>query len=47
MDQILNLFGRPEKITAFIQNSRGVGNPEVDDSVGFFHSRLHLFSQHL
>ncbi|KAJ7283781.1 hypothetical protein C8J57DRAFT_1171656 [Mycena rebaudengoi] len=32
MDQILNLFGRPEKITAFIQNSRGVGNPEVDDS---------------
>ncbi|KAJ7904388.1 hypothetical protein B0H14DRAFT_2662613 [Mycena olivaceomarginata] len=32
MDQALALFGRPEKITAFIQNSRGVGHPEVDDS---------------
>lgn len=33
MDQILALFGRPDKITAFIQNSRGVGHPDVDDSV--------------
>ncbi|KAJ7667862.1 hypothetical protein DFH06DRAFT_1381800 [Mycena polygramma] len=32
MDQILALFGRPDKLTAFIQNSRGVGHPEVDDS---------------
>lgn len=35
MDQALALFGRPDKITAFIQNSRGVGHPEVDDSVCF------------
>ncbi|KAJ6629128.1 hypothetical protein B0H10DRAFT_1988013 [Mycena sp. CBHHK59/15] len=33
MDQVLSLFGRPDKLTAFIQNSRGVGSPEVDDSV--------------
>ncbi|KAJ6539212.1 hypothetical protein B0H19DRAFT_1177724 [Mycena capillaripes] len=32
MDQILALFGRPNKITAFIKNSRGVGHPEVDDN---------------
>jgi len=32
MDQALALFGRPSTITAFIQNSRGVGHPEVDDS---------------
>ncbi|KAJ7742463.1 hypothetical protein DFH07DRAFT_836550 [Mycena maculata] len=32
MDQILALFGRPDKLTAFIQNNRGVGHPEVDDS---------------
>ncbi|KAJ7368167.1 hypothetical protein DFH08DRAFT_726531 [Mycena albidolilacea] len=31
IDQALALFGRPDKITAFIQNSRGVGHPEVDD----------------
>ncbi|KAJ7937184.1 hypothetical protein B0H13DRAFT_1944650 [Mycena leptocephala] len=31
MDQILALFGRPDKLTAFVQNSRGVGHPEVDD----------------
>lgn len=33
IDQALTLFGRPEKLTAFIQNTRGVGSPEVDDSV--------------
>ncbi|KDQ64707.1 hypothetical protein JAAARDRAFT_28352 [Jaapia argillacea MUCL 33604] len=32
MDQILQLFGRPKGITAFIQNSRGIGHPDVDDS---------------
>ncbi|KAF8165194.1 hypothetical protein B0H34DRAFT_648131 [Crassisporium funariophilum] len=32
IDQALCLFGRPQRITAFIQNLRGVGNPEVDDS---------------
>ncbi|KAJ7638673.1 hypothetical protein FB45DRAFT_903512 [Roridomyces roridus] len=36
MDQVLALFGRPDRITAFIQNSRGVGHPEVDDSFTIF-----------
>ncbi|CAK5275732.1 unnamed protein product [Mycena citricolor] len=36
MDQVLSLFGRPDKITAFIQNSRGVGHPDVDDSFTIF-----------
>lgn len=36
IDQALTLFGRPEKLTAFIQNTRGVGSPEVDDSVSQF-----------
>ncbi|KAH7929495.1 NAD(P)-binding protein [Leucogyrophana mollusca] len=31
LDQALKLFGRPSKITAFIQNIRGVTKPEVDD----------------
>lgn len=33
LDQALKLFGRPAKITAFIQNVRGVTKPEVDDIV--------------
>ncbi len=33
LDQALALFGRPQRLTAFIQNLRGIGNPEVDDSV--------------
>ncbi|KZT20776.1 NAD-P-binding protein [Neolentinus lepideus HHB14362 ss-1] len=38
IDQALVLFGRPEKITAFISNMRGVGSPEVDDNFTiFFH----------
>jgi predicted dehydrogenase len=32
IDQTLQLFGRPNKVTGFIQNIRGVGSPEVDDS---------------
>ncbi|KJA30068.1 hypothetical protein HYPSUDRAFT_126238 [Hypholoma sublateritium FD-334 SS-4] len=32
IDQALFLFGRPTRITAFIQNMRGVGDPTVDDS---------------
>ncbi|RDB22861.1 putative oxidoreductase C26H5.09c [Hypsizygus marmoreus] len=32
IDQALVLFGKPTKLTAFIQNIRGVGNPEVDDT---------------
>ncbi|KAF9247153.1 hypothetical protein BU15DRAFT_84700 [Melanogaster broomeanus] len=31
LDQALSLFGRPAKITAFLQNIRGVTKPEVDD----------------
>ncbi|TFK55837.1 NAD-P-binding protein [Heliocybe sulcata] len=38
IDQALALFGRPEKVTAFISNMRGVGSPEVDDNFTiFFH----------
>lgn len=33
IDQALTLFGRPEKVTAFIQNVRGLGGPKLDDSV--------------
>ncbi|KAJ7086756.1 hypothetical protein C8R44DRAFT_893551 [Mycena epipterygia] len=36
MDQILALFGRPDRLTAFIQNSRGAGHPDVDDSFTIF-----------
>lgn len=32
IDQALQLFGRPDALTAFAQNLRGVGHPEVDDS---------------
>ncbi|KAF8665592.1 hypothetical protein AX16_000049 [Volvariella volvacea WC 439] len=38
IDQALTLFGRPHSITAFIQNIRGVGHPDVDDSFTiYFH----------
>jgi len=33
IDQALCLFGRPTSITAFIQNTRCIGNLEVDDTV--------------
>lgn len=33
VDQTLQLFGRPEKITAFTQNVRGIGHSEVEDTV--------------
>jgi predicted dehydrogenase len=33
IDQTLNLFGRPERITAFLQNVRAIRDPEVDDTV--------------
>ncbi|KAI0080650.1 oxidoreductase [Panus rudis PR-1116 ss-1] len=32
IDQSLVLFGRPSKITAHVENLRGVGHPEVDDN---------------
>ena len=33
IDQALNLFGRPSRITAFIENLRQIGNTSVNDSV--------------
>ncbi|KAH0587310.1 hypothetical protein J132_09482 [Termitomyces sp. J132] len=41
IDQALTLFGRPERLTAFIQNIRGIGSPEVDDcfTIHFHYSR--------
>ncbi|THV08696.1 NAD-P-binding protein [Dendrothele bispora CBS 962.96] len=32
IDQTLTLFGRPSKLTAFVQNVRGLGDPKVDDT---------------
>lgn len=31
IDQALKCFGRPDKVTAFIKNIRGTGDPKVDD----------------
>ncbi|THH09930.1 hypothetical protein EW146_g8533 [Bondarzewia mesenterica] len=36
IDQTLTLFGKPKSVTAFIENVRGVGNPDVDDSFTIF-----------
>ena len=36
IDQALVLFGRPSRVTGFIKNLRGVGDPSVDDSVRTF-----------
>ena len=33
IDQALHSFGRPSKITAFLQNLRGIGDDSVDDNV--------------
>lgn len=49
IDQTLALFGRPHKITGFIQNIRGNGNINVDDTVSplvgiFVHSCLKCIS---
>jgi predicted dehydrogenase len=38
IDQALHSFGRPAKITAFLQNLRGIGDDSVDDNV----SKPHL-----
>ncbi|CAE6526766.1 unnamed protein product [Rhizoctonia solani] len=32
IDQVLQLFGRPNQLTASIQNLRGFGGPDVDDT---------------
>jgi predicted dehydrogenase len=36
IDQTLVIFGRPRSLTAFIENARNIGDPDVDDSVGLF-----------
>ncbi|PFH52541.1 hypothetical protein AMATHDRAFT_139812 [Amanita thiersii Skay4041] len=36
IDQALTLFGRPQRLTAFIQNIRGKGSQGVDDSFTIF-----------
>ncbi|KAI0320646.1 NAD-P-binding protein [Amylostereum chailletii] len=36
IDQALALFGRPKSVTAFAENIRGVGSPDVDDSFTVF-----------
>lgn len=33
IDQCLSLLGRPDKITGFVQNIRGIGSPDVNDWV--------------
>ncbi|KZP24538.1 NAD(P)-binding protein [Athelia psychrophila] len=32
LDQALQLFGRPDKLTALMQNTRGIGHPDVEDT---------------
>lgn len=32
IDQALHSFGRPSKLTAFMQNLRGIGDDSVDDN---------------
>ncbi|KAH8113302.1 NAD-binding protein, partial [Phellopilus nigrolimitatus] len=32
IDQVVSLFGRPQKVTGFVENVRGLGDPDVDDS---------------
>ena len=38
LDQALLLFGWPASVTGFVRNSRGLGDPNVDDS---FEAKLH------
>jgi len=33
IDQVLGLFALPQKVTAFLQNMRGIGDETVDDTV--------------
>lgn len=36
IDQALTLFGRPLRLTAFVQNARGIGHPDVDDTFSVY-----------
>jgi predicted dehydrogenase len=40
IDQALHCFGRPTKVTAFIQNVRGMGDLAVDDDVSLLWFRF-------
>ncbi|KAL5488233.1 hypothetical protein ACEPAI_6341 [Sanghuangporus weigelae] len=31
-DQVVSLFGKPAKVTSFVENVRGIGHPEVNDT---------------
>lgn len=46
IDQAVALLGRPEKVTGFVENLRGLGDPNVDDSVCTIsaYSHPHLYS---
>lgn len=43
IDQALHLFGRPARVTAFLQNLRGIGNEEVEDNVGVSGTSIFLY----
>ena len=32
-DQVVSLFGKPAKVTGFVENVRGIGHPDVGDAV--------------
>ncbi|KAI5124855.1 hypothetical protein M0805_007288 [Coniferiporia weirii] len=32
IDQVVSLFGKPESVTGFVENIRGIGDPDIDDS---------------
>lgn len=44
IDQTLHCFGRPERVTAFIENIRGMGDEAVDDDVRSFLSLTRILS---
>ena len=33
LDQVVSLFGKPTTVTGFVENIRGVGDPDVSDNV--------------
>ena len=46
IDQVVSLFGKPEKVTGFVENLRGLGDPSVDDSVRIYSSSTITFDNH-
>ena len=45
IDQSLVLFGRPARISAQIENIRGLGSPEVDDNVSPLSDTVHKINE--